>query len=156
MARLRDELEVKMAERTAEVHAASDEVDALRRVATLVAQGVASVEIFSAVSDEVGRLFGSDISAIVRFERDGTAAVMGVHGGPHLPLSLQTSGFGQVPQSYCLPPQVPAVLPHSRCSTAHCQGVSSGPQRFATPPVAQLEPTGQSPHFTVPPQPSEM
>jgi hypothetical protein len=45
-----------------------------------VAQGVASVEIFSAVSDEVARLFGSDISAIVRFERDGTAAVMGVHG----------------------------------------------------------------------------
>ena len=85
MARLRDELEVKMAERTAEVHAANDEVDALRRVATLVAQRVASVEIFSAVSDEVGRLFGSDISAIVRFERDGTAAVMGVHGGPHAP-----------------------------------------------------------------------
>ncbi|HWX96946.1 MAG TPA: GAF domain-containing protein, partial [Solirubrobacteraceae bacterium] len=72
-----------MAERTAEVHAANDEVDALRRVATLVAQGVASVEFFSAVSDEVGRLFGSDISAIVRFERDGTAALMGVHGGPH-------------------------------------------------------------------------
>jgi len=74
-----------MAERTAEVHAANDEMDALRRVATLVAQGVASVEIFSAVSDEVGRLFGSDISAIVRFERDGTAALMGVHGGPRPP-----------------------------------------------------------------------
>ena len=74
-----------MAERTAEWHAANDEVDALGRVATLVAQGVPSVEIFSAVGDEVGRLFGSDISAIVRFERDGTAAVMGVHGGPHAP-----------------------------------------------------------------------
>jgi hypothetical protein len=35
-----------MAERTAEVHTANDEVDALRRVATLVAQRVASVEIF--------------------------------------------------------------------------------------------------------------
>ncbi len=74
-----------MAEFIAEVHVANDEVDALGRVATLVAQGVPSVEIFSAVSDEVGRLFGSDISAIVRFERDGTAAVMGVHGGPHAP-----------------------------------------------------------------------
>jgi len=74
-----------MAEFIAELHAANDEVDALRRVATLVAQGVPSIEIFSAVSDEVGRLFGSDISAIVRFERDGTAALMGVHGGPRPP-----------------------------------------------------------------------
>ena len=80
----------------------------------------------------------------------------GTHGGPHLPLTLQTSGLVHAPQSDGLPPQVPLVLPHSRSSTAHCQGFSSGPQRFAIPPVAQLEPAGQSPHFTVPPQPSEM
>ena len=72
-----------MAESNGELHAANDELDALRRVATLVAQGVPSAEIFSAVSVEVSRLFGSDISAIVRFERDGTATVMGVHGRPH-------------------------------------------------------------------------
>jgi len=76
---------VNVAERTAELHAANDEVAALRRVATLVARGVPSAEIFSAVSDEVSRLFGSDISAIVRFERDGTATVMGVHGGSLAP-----------------------------------------------------------------------
>ena len=74
-----------MAERNAELHAANHEVEALRRVATLVARGVASAEIFSAVSDEVSRLFCADISAIVRFERDGTAALMGAHGGPHAP-----------------------------------------------------------------------
>jgi GAF domain-containing protein len=83
--RLADALEVRVAERTARLHAANDQVDAMRRVATLVAEGVTSAEIFSTVSDEVGRLFGSDISAIVRFERDGTAAVMGAHGGPHAP-----------------------------------------------------------------------
>jgi GAF domain-containing protein len=44
---------------------------------------VPSAEIFSAVSVEVSRLFGSDISAIVRFERDGTATAMGVQGRPH-------------------------------------------------------------------------
>ena len=37
----------------------AEEQAALRRVATLVAQGVPSVEIFSAVSDEVARLFGA-------------------------------------------------------------------------------------------------
>jgi hypothetical protein len=85
-----------------------------------------------------------------------SAGSVGVHGGPHLPFVLHTSGLVHAPQSYCLPPHVPLVLPHSRCSTAHCHGCSSGPQRFAMPPVAQLEPFGQSPHFTVPLQPSEM
>jgi len=72
-----------VAEHTAGLHAGNDQVESLRRVATLVAKGVPSAEIFSAVSEEVGRLFGADISAIVRFEQDGAAAVMGVHGGPH-------------------------------------------------------------------------
>jgi signal transduction histidine kinase len=80
---LQAELEVKVAESNGELHAANDELDALRRVATLVARGVPSAEIFSAVSVEVSRLFGSDISAIVRFERYGTATAMGVHGRPH-------------------------------------------------------------------------
>lgn len=83
MVQLQSELEVKVAESNGELHAANDELDALRRVATLVARGVPSAEIFSAVSIEVSRLFGSDISAIVRFERDGTATAMGVHGRPH-------------------------------------------------------------------------
>ena len=83
MVQLQAELEVKVAESNGELHAANDELDALRRVATLVARGVPSAEIFSAVSVEVSRLFGSDISAIVRFERDGTATAMGVQGRPH-------------------------------------------------------------------------
>jgi hypothetical protein len=61
-----------MAERPTELHAANDEVDALGRVARLVAQGVPSIDNFSAVSDEVGRLFGSDISAIGRSLPPGT------------------------------------------------------------------------------------
>jgi PAS domain S-box-containing protein len=49
---------------------------ALRRVATLVAQGVRPVEIFWAVSEEVGRLFGSDQAAVGRFDPDGPAIVL--------------------------------------------------------------------------------
>ena len=56
---------------------------ALRRVATLVARGVPPEEVFSAVAAEVSVLFGADISAIVRFEDDGTATVLGDVGGPH-------------------------------------------------------------------------
>jgi GAF domain-containing protein len=53
----------------------ANEQAALRRVATLVARGVRPSEIFSAVSEEVGRLFGSE-AAIARFEPDGSAMVV--------------------------------------------------------------------------------
>ena len=56
---------------------------ALGRVATLVARGATPEEVFRAVAAEVGALFGSDVSAIVRFEDDGTATVLGDVGGPH-------------------------------------------------------------------------
>jgi PAS domain S-box-containing protein len=59
----------------AEVARLAGEQAALRRVATLVAQGVRPVELFSAVSEEVGRLVGSDMAAVVKFDHDGPAIV---------------------------------------------------------------------------------
>ena len=53
----------------------ADEQAALRRVATLVARGVSPAELFSAVSNEVGRLFGSGQAAIGRYEPDGSSVV---------------------------------------------------------------------------------
>lgn len=62
------------------VRALADEQAALRRVATLVARGVGPDPVFAAVAQEVGALFTADLTAIVRFERDGEATVMGGHG----------------------------------------------------------------------------
>jgi GAF domain-containing protein len=62
----------------------ADEQAALRRVATLVADGIGPEGIFTAVAAEVDALFGADVSAIVRFEQDGTATVLGDVGGPHM------------------------------------------------------------------------
>jgi signal transduction histidine kinase len=60
----------------------ADEQAALRRVATLVARGVSPEEIFSAVTNEMGRLFGSSQAYVGRFEADGSAmAVVGVSDG---------------------------------------------------------------------------
>jgi signal transduction histidine kinase len=77
----------------AESHAAltrlAEEQAALRRVATLVAQGVASVEIFSAVSDEVARLFGAQ-SGVLRFDHDGPAVIfVGVSKTLQLPVGTR-------------------------------------------------------------------
>jgi PAS domain S-box-containing protein len=52
---------------------------ALRHVATLVARGTGPEPLFRAVADEVGALIGCDTAAIVRFEPDGWATVMGGH-----------------------------------------------------------------------------
>jgi GAF domain-containing protein len=50
---------------------------ALRRIATLVAQGTGPEAVFGAVADEVVALLDCDTSAIVRFEADGTATLIG-------------------------------------------------------------------------------
>jgi PAS domain S-box-containing protein len=52
----------------------ADEQAALRRVATLVARGVPSGELFGAVAEEIGRLFGADLTGMIRYETDATVA----------------------------------------------------------------------------------
>jgi signal transduction histidine kinase len=51
----------------------AEEQAALRRVATLVAEGLPPAELFSAVSEEVAGLFGS--GAVLRYDDDGPAIV---------------------------------------------------------------------------------
>jgi PAS domain S-box-containing protein len=53
----------------------ADEQAALRRVATLVATGTDPHELFSAVSEEVARLFKADSASVGRFEPDGSRVV---------------------------------------------------------------------------------
>jgi signal transduction histidine kinase len=54
----------------------ADEQAALRRVATLVARGVAPAEVFAAVAEEVGRLLGADAAHVLRYEHDGTVTLV--------------------------------------------------------------------------------
>jgi GAF domain-containing protein len=78
----------------AEASTLTEEQAALRRVATLVARGAGARELFSAVVDEVGRLFGSDQAGIARYEPDGSGivvlgagrAIRGVPVGTRVPL----------------------------------------------------------------------
>ena len=62
-----------------EIRRLADEQAALRRVATLVARGMAPEPVLHAVADEAAALLGCDTAAIVRFEGDGTATVVGAH-----------------------------------------------------------------------------
>ena len=55
----------------------AEEQAALRRVATLVAQGARPVDVFEAVSAEVARLVPADAAALTRYETDGTVTALG-------------------------------------------------------------------------------
>jgi signal transduction histidine kinase len=63
-------------ESRAEVERLADEQAALRRVATLVAQGVPPTAVFSAVCDEVGRLFRTHMAVVSKYERPGPVIVV--------------------------------------------------------------------------------
>jgi signal transduction histidine kinase/PAS domain-containing protein len=59
-----------------ELRVLAEEQAALRRVATLVARGVALEDAFAAVAEEVGRLVSADTASILRYEGDGTATLI--------------------------------------------------------------------------------
>ena len=81
-----------------------DEQAALHRIATLVAQGAAPQDTFSAVAAEVGQLVDADIAAVFRYEPQQTATLVGEWSGPpvELPIGkrLVVSGAGIVARVY--------------------------------------------------------
>jgi len=68
-----------------------EEQAALRRVATLVARGVAPTQVFAAVAQEVGQLLDVDSAHVGRYEPDGSATTVGAwtKGGDKLPLGTR-------------------------------------------------------------------
>jgi PAS domain S-box-containing protein len=62
----------------------------LRRIAALVARGAASAEVFGAIAREVGRVIGLPLVALWRYERDGTATVIGAWGERSHPFHVGT------------------------------------------------------------------
>jgi len=60
----------------------ADEQAALRRVATLVARGVAPEEVFAAVTEEVGQMLPVDFALLGRYESDHTIASIAAWGTP--------------------------------------------------------------------------
>jgi signal transduction histidine kinase len=74
-----------------EPSALAEEQAALRRVATLVARGTRPDDVFAAVVDEVGRLFGVDLASICRYESDGTLTWVAAWGTAveHFPVGMR-------------------------------------------------------------------
>jgi signal transduction histidine kinase len=89
----RDDLEMKVAARTAEVEVANTELAALRRVATLIAKGVQSSALFAVVAEEVARVIDVPIVSVVSYEPDGSATECASHSdrGPRFTVGARWS-----------------------------------------------------------------
>jgi signal transduction histidine kinase/uncharacterized protein YoaH (UPF0181 family) len=66
-----------------------DEQAALRRVATLVAEGAQPNQVFAAVAEEVAATFGVPIAVMLRFDADGLATVLATAGAEFAPVGTR-------------------------------------------------------------------
>jgi signal transduction histidine kinase len=71
---------VESAEAREELRRVAEEQAALRRVATLVARGMAPDLVFAAVAEEVGALLHADATALIRFEPNGEVTFLAGRG----------------------------------------------------------------------------
>ncbi len=83
--------------RLREAHdALADEQAALRRVATLVARGVAPAAVFAAVTEEIAILLGADFAGMSRYEADDTQTIVAAWppGRPQLKVGTRLPASG--------------------------------------------------------------
>ena len=73
----------------------ADTQAALRRLATLVAQGEPPEVVFSAATSEALRYFGGGTARMIRYETDGTATLLANEGttGPHVQVGERWEGY---------------------------------------------------------------
>ena len=70
---------------------------ALRRVATLVARAASRTDIYAAVAAEIAQRLGADVAAVLRYEADETATIVGGWSvaGLEIPVGARLSVAGQ-------------------------------------------------------------
>jgi signal transduction histidine kinase len=91
--RAHQRLELMVAERTEQLAVLADEQAALRRMATLIAEGAPPTKIFSATCEEIRRLVGSETAAVCKFEHEPPAiVVVGIAQGiGRIPMQTRSS-----------------------------------------------------------------
>jgi GAF domain-containing protein len=81
-----------------ELRGFAEEQAALRRVATLVANGTPPEQVFGAVTAEVGRVLGADVTVLNRYDPHGTETLLGAWsraGPPPVPVGTRTPVGGR-------------------------------------------------------------
>jgi signal transduction histidine kinase len=81
---------IASAQARVELRGSAEEQAALRRVATLVAQGTSPGEVFASVTREAGRLLDADHAGMGRYGPDGTICVVATWGSPDVAIPVGT------------------------------------------------------------------
>jgi signal transduction histidine kinase len=109
-----------------------EEQAALRRVATLVAEGTPPEKVFLAVNEEVARLLDVDGTRLMRYETDGTATFVASWGEPTIVpagtrITLDGRNIGSLVRSSGRPARIEdyADAPGSAAAIARERGVRS-------------------------------
>nr|EJI94395.1 two-component system sensor kinase [Rhodococcus sp. JVH1] len=96
--------------RADQLRALGDQQAALRRVATLVARGATSSEVFTAVTEELARVLGVFNTALFRFEPDGESTLLASRTEPGVqktPVGTRHPLEGETLWRWCSAPAVP-------------------------------------------------
>ena len=72
----------------------ADEQAALRRLAELAARGAAPAEVFDAIVTEASRLLGHDAVGLARYDEDGSAKIVALHGDAPWPAAGRQGALG--------------------------------------------------------------
>jgi signal transduction histidine kinase len=115
-----------------ELRMLADEQAALRRLATLVAEGATPTAVFAAAAEEVANVLGVRIVDLLRFESDDTVTVVAGWGevpfplgsrfpldGPSVAARIKATGTAQRVDDY-------APVPGTLAATVHAAGVRTG------------------------------
>jgi signal transduction histidine kinase len=88
-------LAIANAQAVQQLRALAEEQASLRRLAVLIAQDTAPELVFSAVTKEVLRQFGSGTARLIRYELDGSATLLANEGtsGPHVRVGHVWEGY---------------------------------------------------------------
>ena len=81
-------------------HRIVEEQAALRRVAMLVARGVAPDEVFNAVAVELGRLLEASFTSIIRNDHGGAVTVVGAWSAPESAEPVPHVGTHETPPGW--------------------------------------------------------
>jgi PAS domain S-box-containing protein len=116
------------ADARAEVERLAEEQAALRRVATLVAQGAPAATVFDAVAAEVERLLGADGVTLSRYEEDDEVTVVAHRGSDprRVPIGTRLSHRGENVMTMVRRSEHLARMEHSDGSTGAIAEVARG------------------------------
>src|SRR5690348_16008495 len=124
--------------RRVELERLAEEQAALRRVATLVADGASPDEVFAAVGDEVARTLGFPTAGMLRYAADQSVTMLATADSEVLPMRARLPPDAQVLSTAVLDAGGPARVDYTQASGG-AAGVKHGRRQRSEEHTSELQ-----------------